>query len=337
MLHLYPSVHCSCTQCCCMQQTVFGAKFIFCALRLTCCFLFWTVIFDFFRMSFQHYIPTFRRKKSMLHMVCSHDTGLWCAERFTVLLGSGSILVRGRRRYQDSLALYQYKLQGGRLEEMQQVDWPCQHEPIDILDVIVEGKELLAVACEHCRDITLMNLETGETHVAYCSEKKPYTICHGEPGKIWVCCRGESSLRELNCSSKAFTETGNNITTTHHYYFMCYLPAPHRALVLSCGQSMEAVSADTGQQLWKLDGEVDGRKSSPWGVTFHAEHQLLLMAIGHNRILVLDPWSGQILQSLLLPDDPRTFTWLGNQLLLLQWNQIAQIQLNAQGMLLFKS
>ncbi len=78
---------------------------------------------------------------------------------------------------------------------------PCEHRPSDMLGVMVEGQELLAVACRECRDINLMNLETGETHVAYSSENGPFTLCHGEAGRMWVYCRGHYTVRELNCSS----------------------------------------------------------------------------------------------------------------------------------------
>ncbi len=252
-----------------------------------------------------------------LRTVSTYPTGLR-ARGFTALPESSSIVVSGQSAEHAPWALYQYKLEGGRLQQLRQVKWPCEHVFSDgILGVIVEGQELLAVACKSCGDIKLTNLETGETHVAYSSEKKPYKLCHGEAGRMWVHCRGDPTLRELSCNSKTFTETGRTVNTVGDFFDICYLPAPHRALVLSHGYWMEAISCETGQQLWRLEGDFDGKKIAPWGLTLHPELRLLLVADPrNNRILVLDPetrWSP--LQTFPSPD-PWRFCWSRGRLLM---------------------
>ncbi len=240
-------------------------------------------------------------------MILTVNTGLkWEHEtRMTVLPDSGSVVLFGsiakKSAQQDIYGLHQYRLEGGRLQKLRHVELPCEHEPKKLLGVKVEEQELLAVACKHCGDIKLMNLETGETHVAYKSEKMPDTLCHGDAGRIWIYCR-DNTVTELNCTSKTFTVTRKTFDTSAEYHFMCYLPAPHRALIYSTSNWVEAVSAETGQQLWKLQGQVDGKTIQPAGMTLDAEHQLLLTADSHgSRILVLDPETGSPLESFPMP------------------------------------
>ncbi len=206
------------------------------------------------------------------------------------------------------------RLHNRRLQKLSEMKMPCEHGPSNILGMMVEGQELLAAACRDCGDIKLMNLETEETHVAYSSEEEPDRLCHGEAGRMWVYCFGDRTVRELNCGSKTFTETGRTVNTTHFCDDMCYLPAPHRALILSHYQWMEAVFCETGQQLLRLEGEVDG---NPWRVTVHPELQLLLMADwDNNRILVVDPETGSPLQT-FPSTNPQFFWWSRGWLLLL--------------------
>ncbi len=251
-----------------------------------------------------------------LHTVSTHNTGLNSTQRFTVLPNSGSIVMRGGTAENIPWALHQYKLEGGRLQKLRQVKQPCEHRyNMDILGVLVEGEELLAVACKGCGNIKLVNMETEEHHIAYSSKNGPYTLCLGEEGRIWVCCYNDNTVRELNCTTKIFTETGRTVSTTGSCYYMLCLPAPHKALVLSHTDWLEAVSCETGQQLWRLQGEVDGSKLDPKGLT---QHELLLVADKTNsRILVLNPATGSLLQTFPSPGPaPWSFGWSRGRLLL---------------------
>ena len=88
------------------------------------------------------------------------------------------------------------------------------------------------------------------------------------------------------------------------YFGMCYIPSPHRLIVLSTAHvsnSIRAVSAETGEKVWEVKGEVDGVKCCPQGMLFSPQHQVLLVADGWNcRVLVLHPGDGSHLQTIQL-------------------------------------
>ncbi len=119
--------------------------------------------------------------------------------------------------------------------------------------------------------------------------------------------------------------------TTKYCRNMCHLPLPHKALVLNHCDHIEVVSCETGHQLWELEGEVDRKKLQAGGVTLYPELQLLLVADDYPncRILVLDPGSGTLTQSIIWPleEIPQDFTWRRDQLLLHQQTHMSHIQL----------
>ena len=248
----------------------------------------------------------------------TYQIGEWSMGRISAL-GSDSIVIWGMSKSGVPLALHQCSLEERRLRLLRQIGVLCQHE-IHLNSVRLQGQDLLAVACGVCGDIKLKNFGTRETHVAYSSEEVPYRMCPGEADRIWLFCWRDHTVRELNCSSKTFTETGRTANT--HYLFcwsLCYLPTPHKALALSYQDWMEAVSCETGQQLWKLEGEFEGKKLQPRGVTFHPELQLLLVADRVNdRIILVDPVLGVLVHSLTLQfgDNPLDFCWCRDQLIL---------------------
>ena len=88
------------------------------------------------------------------------------------------------------------------------------------------------------------------------------------------------------------------------YYGMCYIPSPHKLLVFSDNTPdniIRAVSAETGDKVWEVKGEVDGKMCSPHGMLFSPQHQALLVADGRNRrVLVLHPGDGSHLQTIQL-------------------------------------
>lgn len=196
-----------------------------------------------------------------------------------------------------------------------------------LLGVEVKGRELLAVSCSHCRDIKLVDLQTGEKSVAYRykDKQKPEAMCEGEPGRLWVLENG--AVIELNCTDKVFCETGDvfNANLVCYVRSICYLAAPHDVLVVSTYDHVRAYRR-SGKPVWKMPSHHEDVKVDPEGLAFSVQHQVLLLADGKNRrLLQLDPRDGSILRSFPLQKlspvfknhVPYRLSWSGDHLVVL--------------------
>ncbi len=280
------------------------------------------------------------RRRLELRTVTSHRTGLQATWGFKVMPESGSIVVWGQRTEDDPWTLCQFRLEGGKFQKVRQVEWPCEHmyhlDDSQLETLMVEGQELVIILCGHCRDIKLVHMETGDTEVACQIQEMSHAVCPGEVGRVWVCER-DAKVRELDCSSKTFTETGRFVDLSNALlpWHLSYLPVPSGALILSHPDFIEAVSCETGEQLWELNGE----SVQPRGATFDPVHQLLLVADCYDdTILVLDPVAGSLLQTLPSPRSaPMEVVWNRGQLMTLHLqhgdflSEISSVQLVDEG------
>ena len=57
------------------------------------------------------------------------------------------------------------------------------------------------------------------------------------------------------------------------------------------------MSAETGEKVWEVTGEVDGEMIEPGGLSFYPQHQVLFVA-DNSRVLVLHPRDGSHLQTI---------------------------------------
>ncbi len=261
-----------------------------------------------------------------------HDTALKAGQTFTTLPVSDSMVVLGQSLREGPKALHEFRLGQGKLQKrMAELSFPLISR--DILGVVVEGQEFLAMTPIGSRDVKLLSVEAQRAQLACTTGADPWVLCHGESGRMWVWCN-DNTARELYCETKTFTETGKTVKTTDFCHNMYYLPTPHRALVFCHNDWMEAICCERGQQLWKLD-TVDGKEIAPKGTLLHPELQLLVAAeFLNDRILVLDPETGSLLQTLPSPrPSPQHLFWSQHQLLLLHHHDdrvfISHVQLVA--------
>ena len=182
-----------------------------------------------------------------------------------------------------------------------------------ILPITVNNKEQLAVSCFECETVKLYNLDTLQVTTAFHDPKYyPGRMSHGENGKLYVVhsVKGEKKVLELDCSGETFSGPSKIVQSGMGiYYSMCYIPAPHRLIVFSTAyvsNTIRAVSAETGEKVWEVKGEVDGVECKPHGMLFSPQHQVLLVADGRNcRLLVLHPGDGSHLQTIQLDREMR--------------------------------
>ncbi len=212
---------------------------------------------------------------------------------------SRQVVVWGRTD-RSNYVIYIFGQVGGKLQKLREVKETCQHNGVSLLGVVVKGEELLAVVCNECMDIKLVDLLKVNLFKAFqFGEKTPWKMCAGDAGRLWVCMHvGE--VIELNCSSEKFTPTGRKLQVELKCaVFVCFLPAPHNALVFTGYGPFFCVSCTSGEKLWEVEGRVNG---DPSGLMFSSEYQALLIADRKSKSMqVLDPSSGSHLQTLPLP------------------------------------
>ena len=221
-------------------------------------------------------------------------------------MSSGQVVVWGKTSEEILPAFHIFSLISSGWKKLREVKCLCDHEGVKIIPITVNNKEQLAVSCWSCETVKLYNLDTLQVTTAFYDPKcYPGSMCHGENGKLYVVHRVKGHpVFELDCSAETFSGPCKIVQSEMEIYFgMCYIPAPHRLIVLTWWQDsiIRAVSAETGEKVWEVKGEVDGVQCDPHGMLFSPQHQVLLVADGRNkRVMVLHPGDGSHLQTIQL-------------------------------------
>ena len=220
---------------------------------------------------------------------------------------SGIVVLWGKTSEQTPAAIHLYNPSTG-FTKLPEVKGLCEHDLQFLLPVTMNNEELLAVSCFYCRMIRLLDVQNEDVTVTFHDSRfYPGVMSHGEGDVMYVVheVNGRFPVLELNTAQVPFTGPVRTIQSgIEMYYGMCYIPSPHRLIVLSDnapGNTIRDVSAETGEKVWEVKGEVDGVECYPHGMLFSPQHQVLLVADGRNcRVLVLHPGDGSHLQTIQL-------------------------------------
>ena len=228
-------------------------------------------------------------------------------------MSSGEAVLWGKASDKASPAFHIFSLIPAGWKKLREVKHLCEHERVYILPVTINSKEQLAVSCWKCQSIKLYNLDTLKVTTAFYDLKyRPGRMYHGEDGKLYVVHgeKGDTNALEVNCSEETFSGPCKIIQSgLVNYFALCYISS-HKLLVFTSWSDsiVRAVSAGSGETVWQLKGEVDGKMCYPHGMLFSSKHQLLLIADGrNNRLLVLHPRDGSHVQTIHLDQEIATF------------------------------
>ena len=201
--------------------------------------------------------------------------------------------------------LHQLLLLRGRLRQVE-IKSPCGHRIIFLLCVQVAGHEYLALSCHRCHSIKLMNLnkQMGKSSESQLVQYEVITafigeyvgrMCHGEENRLFVL-SGDKVL-VLNISSTNFTEV--RIIRTGQYVSLCYVPDPHRLLVVSNENEIRAVFGDDKIAVWRHGLNFDCLLYAP-------SHDVILVTdVFKNKTVPLHPGTGLQMQEISLYKDER--------------------------------
>ena len=210
------------------------------------------------------------------------------------------------------------------------MDPPCQHDFLIIyyklITVVQNGKELVAVLCEKCIDIKLVDMETEQvTSVIKSPVGDLIYICPGPDSGLFVIIR-PGNILQLNSSFSvtktfdlhSFFNEANPYWWLYHFAYMCHLPAPHNTLVVNKGSELRAVSLKDGGQVWSWKCEG----FEPDCLLFYPQQDVLLVSAWLKpEVHVLNPSDGSTLQTIEIPNIHliNTMCLCNDQIVMTQW------------------
>ena len=216
-------------------------------------------------------------------------------------------------------SLFQSTLQEGRLIQ-KQIKPTCEHD-VYLLCVQVAGQEYLAVSCWRCEDIKLMNInkQKGSSGLEIEYEvirafrgRNVRHMCQGEENRIFVLSDG--SVLELDTATTPFTNMRS--INTGMAFSLCYVPDPHRLLVVCDWKDVCGISCDDGKAVWKAE---KGKNFDPSCLFFLPSHDVLFVVDRENiRIRIVSPATGHQIKYMNLPDHVKGITglhWFKEQIL----------------------
>ena len=193
--------------------------------------------------------------------------------------------------------------------------YSCEHLLffINQTTVVQNGKELLAVSCDICNNIKLVDVETKKALVVFQCADPPWHICSGPDGGLLIACRSVN-IQQLDSSFRVTNTFRLNADR------MCYLPAQHNTLVVNSLFEFKAVSLLDGHQVWNM--KCDGLR--PDCLLFCPQQDVLLISDSFKpQVCVMNPSNGSMIQTIEIPNILGTLTMClcNNQIVMLQWAQ----------------
>ncbi len=187
---------------------------------------------------------------------------------------------------------------------------PCQHESIILQPVLIQGSQYVAISCGDpgsCFEIYLLDTQTRKATSAYkASNLYPGKMCVGEQGTLYAenlkCSPKEAKqVVKLDIRDKLFKDTGHRVNSgMETIYGMHYTSTgAQKMLIFSYWgtNTLQAVNAESGTVIWKVQGEVAGKLCDPHGITSTKEGHVIIADGDNCRLLVLNAGSGELINT----------------------------------------
>ena len=244
-----------------------------------------------------------------MDLFSSHDANRRQSRDMAVMRETGFIVIST-----VDGTLYQFSLQEGRLIE-KRVKPPCRHGFLYLLCVQVVEHEYLALSCRMCGYIKLMNLnkQTGNSSESQLIQYELITafsgvfvngMCHGEKNRLFV--RSSSVVLEMDTSSTTFKKVKTIGIDSPNYSLdmcsdMCFVPDPHRLLVVSGSDGACARFCDDNKIAWRVHDSTmyDSLRNILYAPTLKA---ILVGDQSKRSLTFLNPGNGAKIQSIRLFD-----------------------------------
>ena len=116
-----------------------------------------------------------------------------------------------------------------------------------------------------------------------------HRMCHGEENRMFV--QSGSAVLELDTSTTTFIKVRTINTSSKALlcvYSLCYVPDPHRLIVVGDENEVRAASCVDKKVMWKT-------KLKPRCFLYAPSHDVILLCDrSNNKVVCLDPGSGLV-------------------------------------------
>ncbi len=243
-------------------------------------------------------------QKLILTRKSSFDTGLvvWTYTKSCVLM-NGDIVLYGRKTAESYPIINIYR--GSKLRCA--IEAPFMHEKITLQPVLIQDNHYIAITCcgpKGDHEISLLDPQTKKVTLAYKSlDLLTGKMCVGEPGTLYVVhiVEGDRKVVKLDIRDKQFKDTGHRFNSGMEWMYGMYYTSSHAEKILLFSwwgtNTIQAVNAESGTVLWKVQGEVAGKLCDPRGITTTQQGHVIIADGNNCRLLVLDAGSGELINT----------------------------------------
>ena len=170
----------------------------------------------------------------------------------------------------------------------------CCHIFCPIIEHPVDPNFALEV-CRWCEVIRSYNINTTETKTV-CAGYKPWTICRGPEGSVFVIDKTGALLQLEWRPEKEELELVHRIQTSEEPGLgICYMEQSN-ILVMVSDQNIKAINPETGSVVSEFTQDVEGKKLDLRGVSYDLNGRIYV-ADGHNeRLVVLNGETREVIQ-----------------------------------------
>ena len=134
---------------------------------------------------------------------------------------------------------------------------PCHHfggGGTIMSSLMINRREELRVSCSHCNAFKLLDPKTSNYRSIF-RDFRIFCFCEGRNGTIFVqTFFPDYSLLQVDCSDPVYRGPLKTLQSDEVCSYMCYIPPPIDALVLSHRRSTKifAMSVEKGEVLWEF-------------------------------------------------------------------------------------
>ena len=200
----------------------------------------------------------------------------------TVLKETGQVVVSWTN-YDYAAVILVLTLQGENLKE-ERIKPLCKHAyPSSVQSINSPSGEQLAILCQFCNEIKLLDLRTQKVTLA-CKVDVPKIACKGDQNRLYVLSNVPKSsyqigIADLDCSEVPFKRLRFYPLEESDYERLSYAPSPYKMLITGNRNQTNAISCEKTETVWTLDNHQDSviKRRHFRGVAFSVRHSNLFL------------------------------------------------------------